>query len=210
MKRSINYVLIGALTVVSLILAFPFTPLRNSFTGVTSKATDKALSTIGVDLDAKLKNARQISKTHQYEVNSLDFAIKLDSKGRIIKSGLYKGMLRSSSDGTYYGADLLLNKNSSTSNLDGSIGVTSSKNSSGHSSATQGGFVSVSSKLSTSKTNTTNGTTKQSANGDNNGTGGGTHPGVDPTPLPSLPIGNGTSFMLLLVALFGVWKMKKI
>ena len=99
MKKSINYVLIGALTVVSLILAFPFTPLRNSFTGVTSKATDKALSTIGVDLDAKLKNARMISKSHQYDGYNMDFSVKLDSKGRIIKSGLYKGMLRNSSVG---------------------------------------------------------------------------------------------------------------
>ena len=211
MKRSINYVLIGALTVVSLILAFPFTPLRNSFTSVTSKATDKALSTIGVDLDTKLKNARLISKTHQYEVYNLDFAIKLDRKGRVLKSGLYKDMLKNSSDGIYYGTDLLVNKNSRASNLDGNIGILPSKKGTEQSSVSQGNFVSISSKLSTSKANTTNITTKQSANGDNNGTGGGTHPGVDPTgPLPSLPIGDGTAFLLSLVVLLGVWRMKRI
>ncbi len=211
MKKNINYVLIGALTVLSLILAFPFTPLRNSFTGVTSKATGKALATIGVDLDAKLKNARLISSTHQYEINNPDFVIKFDSKGRILKSGLFKGMRKNLSDGNYYESDLLLNRNSGVSNINGNVGINSVRKDSKQSTASQGGFVSISSKINNSKTNTTNSTTKQSANGDNNGTGGGTHPGVDPSgPLPSLPIGNGSTFMLLLVILFGVYKTRRI
>ena len=85
-----------------------------------------------------------------------------------------------------------------------------------------GGFVAVSTKLgnttiSGSSEQTTQATaktttTKQSANGDNNGSGGATHPGEDPTfgATPSLPIGNGTYFLLALVGFFGIWKAKKV
>ncbi len=216
MKKSLNIVLIGVLAIASIILALPFTPLRNSFKGVTSNLTDQAMTAMGVDLNGKIKNARLVSKAHQYEVSDNDLAVNVDSKGRVIKSSTYSNNFSGISDGSMYSASEMImnNKNSEGNSGAGAglgLGIGGSKQSSTGSSQGIGGFVAVSAKLGTTATTTTpnGGTTKQGANGDNNGTGGGTHPGVDPPGFPSLPIGNGTSSMLIFALAFGIWKMRK-
>jgi len=210
MKKSINIVLIGVLTVASIILALPFTPLRNSFKGVTSSAADKALSSMGVDLKGKILNARQISAAHQYEASNMNLGLIVDSKGKVVKSDNYV-----STGFPQDGYNLNnLNSNGKSGNTNGINSTFSgSGRSSSKSSQSVGGFVSISTKLGNTTTSTLGGSTKQSGNAQNNGTGGGTHPGVDPTPtpdpLPSLPIGNGTVFLISLAILFGTWKVKR-
>ena len=212
MKKSINIVLIGVLTVASIILALPFTPLRNSFKGVTSNAADKALASMGVDLKGKIMNARQISAAHQYEASNMNLGLIVDSKGRVVNANNY-GSVGFSSDGYN------LNNSANTEKTTNANGVNSSFSGSGKSSSksnqSAGGFVSISTQLSNNTGKALGGSTKQSGNAQNNGTGGGTHPGVDPTPsgggaLPSLPIGNGTLFLLALAAVFGTMKARKL
>ena len=210
MKKSINIVLIGVLTVASIILALPFTPLRNSFKGVTSSAADKALNNMGVDLKGKILNARKISAAHQYETSNMNLGLIVDSKGKVVKSDNYIS--------TGFPQD---GYNLNNLNSNGKSGITNGINSSfsgsgrssSKSSQSVGGFVSISTKLGNTTTSTLGGSTKQSGNAQNNGTGGGTHPGVDPTPtpdpVPSLPIGNGTVFLISLAILFGTWKVKR-
>ena len=209
MKKSINIVLIGVLTVASIILALPFTPLRNSFKGVTSTAADKALSSLGVDLNGKIKNARQISAAHQYEATNM---LIVDNKGRVINSGTY-GINSGVIYDNYNMGSFSTNRNSGNSSVGGlaNFGAGSSRNSANAANQGIGGFVAITTKLGTTNQTTNQAgttTTKQSANGDNNGTGGGTHPGVDPTPPPSLPLGNETSILLVFLGLFGIWKAK--
>ena len=187
MKKGINIVVLGVLTVASVILALPFTPLRNSFKGVATNAADKALTSIGVDLNGKIRNARLIAKSHVYE--SYNF-IEVGANGKkSMQMESYSGLKGLQSDGLYnLSANKEATQNNSGINADLSIASGSARKN-----VTQmGGFVSVSTKLtSENASNTIGGSTKQSGNADNNGSGGGTHPGVDPTPPPSLPLGNG-------------------
>jgi len=199
MKKGINIVILGVLTVASVILALPFTPLRNSFNGVATNAANQALSSMGVDLNGKFKNARLIARTHQYDI--VDFTLgNAGSNGRKFSENAYSGMKRRFSDGTY--SNLNLNKDGMPAGGgSGDLAVGSGgKGSKSGSGAQGGGFVSINTKLNSTHTNTS-GTTKQNANTDNNGTGGGTHPGVDPlNPLGSLPVGDGIGLLLVLIA----------
>jgi len=217
MKKSINIVLIGVLTVASIILALPFTPLRNSFKGVTSTAADKVLTSLGVDLNGKIKNARQISADHQYEASNM---LIVDNKGRVIKSGSY-GINSGVIYDNYNMGNFAMNGNTgnaSVAGLNSNFGSGgSNRNSANAANQGIGGFVAISTKLgATNQTANQTGTatTKQSANGDNNGSGGGTHPGVDPVGggggTPSLPLGNGTSVLLVFIGIFGIWKVKSV
>ena len=215
MKKNINIVLIGVLTVASIILALPFTPLRNSFKGVTSNAADKALTSLGVDLKGKIINARQISAAHQYETSNMNLGLIVDSKGRVVKSNNYR--YTNLSQDSY-------NPNNFTEILkSGNInGIKSSFGGSGskilNSSQSVKDIVLIPTKLgaTTVQTSQTGMTTKESTS-QTDGTGGGVRQGVHggPTPEegtggipPSLPIGNGTLFLLSLAILYGTWKIK--
>jgi len=192
MKKGINIVILGVLTVASVILALPFTPLRNSFTGVATSTADQAITSLGVDLNGKIKNARLVARTHQYEV--LDFGIdNMSGKNRKISGAFYNNGNGLMGDGTYNAIGLSLDKNKrASSGADGSMGMISGEQKSDGSTSQNFTFVGISSKLGTTSTG---GTVKQSGNAQNDGTGGGTHPGVDPIIPPSLPLGNG--FMCL-------------
>jgi len=199
MKKGINIVILGVLTVASVILALPFTPLRNSFQGVATNAANQALTSMGVDLNVKFKTARLIARTHQYDI--VDFTLEnAGSSGRKFSESAYSGMNRSFSDGTYSA----FNVNKDGTHAGGGSAdlaiASAGKGSKSGSGSQGGGFVSINTKLNSTHTNT-GGTTKQNANTDNNGTGGGTHPGVDPlNPLGSLPVGDGIYLLLLLIA----------
>ncbi|MEI8272112.1 MAG: hypothetical protein WCG08_05775 [Paludibacter sp.] len=202
MKKGINIVVLGVLTVVSVILALPFTPLRNSFKGVATNAADKALTSLGVDLNGKIRNARMIAKSHEYEAYSFNIN-DMNAKSKYSRSGLYAGLNGMHSDGSYNLSD---EKEAAHANS-GMPGDLSTSSGSGRNNLSKmGGFVSVSSRLtSENASSSTGGTTKQNANTDNNGSGGATHPGGDPNALPSLPLNNGflclLSFALVYVSI---------
>ena len=205
MKRTINLVLVGALTVLSIILALPFTPLRSSFNGIANNVSQQIITGLGVDLNGKIKNARLIANAHEYDV--ADFGVnQLDGYSKNFKSGAYSDMNGLISDGNYGAFDLSQggNKskggggNESMSAFSGNAGRKTSSGTGGG-----GGFVSINTKSNT--TIKPGGITKQSGNAENNGTGGGTHPGVDP--LGSLPLGDG--FSILFILAFGYIGYKK-
>ncbi|MEI8271464.1 MAG: hypothetical protein WCG08_02460 [Paludibacter sp.] len=215
MKKRINILLIGVLTVASIILALPFTPLRNSFKGVTSNAADKALTSLGVDLRGKIKNARQISDAHQYEASNMDLGLIVDSKGRIVKSVNFSSVSYSADA---YNANILnsTDKSGNSSRLNSAYNA--SEKTSTSSSQGFGGFVPIQSKSGGSTTNssalaageqsvnagTSNGVRQSGHAGPPPGEGGGT------PPPPSLPLGDGTTILLVLISLVGIWKAKSV
>ena len=213
MKKSINIVLIGVLTVVSILLALPFTPLRNSFKGVTGNVADKALTSMGVDFKGKLKNARQISSAHQYEAANMNLGLTVDSKSRIISYDV-NNVSGISLDG-YNTNNLSVNEKSGNT----AIGLNSTYSGSGRNTANSpkgiGGFVAIQTKAgSVSTTNTVSGGVKQSETAGSVRQAG--HGGPPPeelggggTPPPSLPIGNGTGFLLMLAVAFATWKVRR-
>jgi len=212
MKKSINIVLIGVLTVVSILLALPFTPLRNSFKGVTGNVADKALTSLGVDFKGKLKNARQISSAHQYEAANMNLGLTVDSKGRIISYDV-NNVSGISLDG-YNTNNLSVNEKSGNT----AIGLNSTYSGSGRNTANSpkgiGGFVAIQTKAGSVSTTTLAGGVKQSeiAGSVRQAGHGGPAPeeqGGTPPPPPSLPIGNGTSFLLMLAVAFATWKVRR-
>ena len=219
MKKNINIVLIGVLTISSIILALPFTPLRNSFQGITGDAVNKVFASIGVDWRGKIVNARKLSYSYQSEASELSL-ISIETKSKASK-------LRKGGSAGGPSEDYMVSFGDNGNDVRSAVGLTGSFATSGIISSTSedqqsivGGAVSFSTKAG-SASNTTltqsGSTSLQSSNGDNNGTGGGTHPGVDPdtpptpcVPPPSLPMGNGTSILLSLVGIFSIIKARKI
>jgi hypothetical protein len=206
MKKSINLMLIGVLLVASLLLALPFTPLRKSFNGITSKYIDNAVTKMGVDFSEQLKNARTITKSRSYPVSGLEVGNGLASKASTNSNADFSGMNSAANSGNY---SIVANdnKNSNNSGIAGGIGGFSA-NMNNKNKKTNGvkaiSFGSPSGDLSLNGTTTSPKSAGAYAEGE-----GGTHPGLDPNnPPPSLPIGEGANILLVLAALFGIWKIK--
>ena len=199
MRKSVNIIVLGVLTVVSVILALPFTPLRNSFKGVTTNAADKALTSMGVDLNGKIRNARLIARSHEYE--SYNFIIDGSNGKKHVRQNFYSGTTDLQADGLY----VLSTENDNRQNFSGMNPSLLS------SSVRKKNISSKMNELATVTTNpnsqaSNNGSKRQNANSDNNGSGGGTHPGVDPMPLPSLPLGNGFLAFFSLAIVYVIFK----
>jgi len=201
MKKGINIVVLGVLTLVSVILALPFTPLRSSFKGVATNAADKALTSFGVDLNGKIQSARLIAKSHEYESNN--FIVEDKNVTKYMRQGKYSELKGLPTDESY----IVSAKQEASQPNAGMPGELSAPVSARSNVTKMGGFVAVSIKMTAqNKSTSTDGSTKQNGNGQNNGTGGATHPGVDPTPLPSLPLGNGFLCLLSLALIYVSFK----
>ena len=206
MKKGLIAIIIGVLTVVSLILALPVSPLRYSTKGVVNTYVDGVFSKIGIDINGKLNTARQITKSNQYEAFGFDLNSK--KKNKIDFSGNYSNINVNNSNGNSTG---LLDMKTSNSKLSG-IGSesdfstsTSGNGSNANSSVQKIGFRSTSTTLE-------NGNNKQDVTNKNYGLGqGGTHPGLDPQEqLGNLPLGDGTALMILFSFFFGFFKIRKL
>jgi len=193
MRKSINIVLIGVLALAGIILALPFTPLRSSFSNVTTKYTAQVFSSMGIDLNGKVNKARKIAGNHQYEVTSFELSV-LNNVNKSVKGGAGSSMNELES-GTYSASLQNLEKITGNSGFSSNNLSFNGYKRSGSSGNVNNGIASNFSK-STSKNSSGGGTVKQSSNGDSNGTGGGTHPGVDP--IGNLPVGDGITFLFIL------------
>jgi len=216
MKKSTTIILLCVLTVASLLLALPFTPLRISFKSTAGNYINDAIKGLGVDFNGKIKKARLIAKAHQLEGIGLDISTVNDGNHRISAEGSYSGMNQNGSlqiSGAYGNK----NQNQPEGNYAGGVagfGLTSSGKSSGNSSTQSGGFVSISSNLASANgTTSRQGVTKQSYSPEK----GGTHPGVDPTgngpspsPMGTLPIGNGNLILFFFALVLASIKAKRI
>lgn len=205
MNKSINLILIGVLTVASLLLALPFTPLRNSFTGITSKYIDNAVAKMGVDFNGQIKNARLLTKKRSYQITGLNVNENTNSRRKIISNGQNRESNTGENSGNYIGTS----NESNASKRSGVSGITSfstasSKYSKNKTGIKTNGFTSISTDLTLKGT-----ITKPLAGKPYAANEGGTHPGVDPTdPPPSLPIGDGLNSLLILAAIFAAFKIK--
>ena len=220
MKKNINFVLIGVLTIASVILALPFTPLRNSFQGISGDAVNKAFASIGVDWNGKIQNARKASYSYQNEASGLSLiSIETNTK----KVNLKKG----GSSGGGGSDEYMVNAGDNGSDVRSAVGLTGSFATSGiiastsedQQSIVSGGAISYSAKAGSASNTTLTQTGSTTLQGSVRVPvpvgGGGTHPGVDPnappTPCtPTLPLGSGTGILLSLVGFFGIWKVRKI
>lgn len=204
-------ILFCVLTVASLLLALPFTPLRSSFKSTAGKYADEAIKGLGVDFKGQIRNARFIARAHQYEVTGLDISPVNNGNHSVSSGGSYSGMNRNGSGGISGNYKYENQHEGNSGGIGGGTGITSSGKSSSSSSEVQGGgFASMSSNITSANGSTTRqGTTKQSYSPGQ----GGTHPGLDPTgsqPLGTLPIGNGTNPLLAFAIILTCIKAKRI
>lgn len=207
MNKSTNMILIGVLTIASLLLALPFTPLRNSFSGITSKYIDNTVSKMGVDFSGQIKNARLVTKSRSYKVAGLDVNGQITKK-RINPTTDYNGVNAIGNSANYsFNANTDKNSTSKNANIGGglsAISASSDKNSKDKTKLKAIGFNSTSIDLTLKDKPTTLQAGKTYAENQ-----GGTHPGLDPLdPPPSLPIGDGLNSLLVLAAIFAALKIK--
>jgi hypothetical protein len=208
MKKGMIIIVIGVLTVISLILALPFTPLRNSFNSVATNYVGITFAKIGIDFNGSLKNARTLTQSSQYNGFGINFNDKLSKKRNFRISGDYSAM-NEDNQGSFYGlADFDRSKNKAGGIGDGlqfSALSGRSETSVSNISAKPLSFKSTSGNLSTGDQTTT----KQSAGGQTyTQDSGGTHPGLDP--IGNLPIGDGIGILLILSLVFGFIKDRKL
>ena len=210
MKKGLITIIIGVLTVVSLILALPVSPLRYSSQGVINTYVEGVFSKIGVDINGKMITARQITRSGQYDAFGLDLN-KSDGKRKIGLSGNYSN-LNNNLNNNYVGSLDLKISNSMASGMGADAGFSSSKSgksSNANASVQKVGFRSMSDNVVSTGNETA---TRQNATTKNYSTNqGGTHPGLDPdVQLGNLPIGDGTALMIIFSFFFGFFKIRKL
>ena len=224
MKKKTSTILIGVLIVAGLILALPFSPLRKSFNSSAYSFSDKVLSDITyIDNTKNKKIASSVSNSlRSAELQGLYDNILVQNKNKGRNNGINDELLNGKS--SIAGLNNKLNSNSQIENTpSGLSGISGSNlkavNGSGGDVAilnnsssnlknvksqvnTGTNYIAMSTDLTTPAAATKE-TVKQLA-------GGGPPPGeIEPTP-PSLPIGDGYYFMLLLSVLFITVKIRKV
>ncbi len=210
MEKSTKIIMIGVLTVASIIIALPFTPVRSSFKGVAGNLAEKALAGLGVDLNGKIMNARMIARVRGNDITGLDIAGLSDSKNGKFHQGTYSGMNGLQSNGSYQST--LINQKQNKGG--GGMGDSPLMSSSGKRGSDAGVSSGTGSIVASSPKSVQGGTTttRKSANGATYSPGNGaTHPGLDPsgsTPMGTLPAGNGLSFLLVMSLGYVGWKKK--
>jgi hypothetical protein len=220
-NKSIIALSVSVLTGTSLLLALVFSPLRGYYSDSTT-LLDKTKAISGVDLNGKIKNARD-SKTYQMlSDNSLNIPGNATSTKKVSGrngSGVSTSDNSVNTPAMYYvinpvgnGSNGLGHENFTSvskqqvNNVSGNaLGLLTTASLSNPANrtatATKPGFISTTADLTLSsqagpKYNA-DAPPPDSKNGDN-----------PPTP-PNLPIGNGIHFMLILAVVFATWKIKK-
>ncbi|NDP20762.1 MAG: hypothetical protein GZ091_06750 [Paludibacter sp.] len=209
MRKSVNIVLIGALTIVSLLLALPFTPLRDSFSGITTKHIENAATKMGVDFNSQIKNARKVTNSRSYDIAGIDINKNTTAKKGNNPTNNYIGSNKLQNSGSYITGTANEKEITSGYTIGGNFG-TYSANSKKTTKTILDAFSPGFKSTTTDLTGTGTGISKPKAGQTYSPNEGGTHPGVDPTnpPLASLPIGDGLNSLLILAAIFAAFKIK--
>ncbi len=209
---------IGTFTVVSLVLALLFSSLR-SYNYAGLNLLDKSKVILGVNLDNKIKNAREIVG-YQYMVNDNFNIINSGNAAKLGNARVSNGVAREKAAGVY---GSLVNPSRNPQNGSAYAGSEYAEGSSrSNSVATQGVNFGFYSSLSTNdrakKINrnsdvaslTTDLTLAQNAGTKFNAGGPPPSEGDDIPPTPTLPVGDGMGYMFLLLAVFAGLKAKKL
>lgn len=205
MTKGVKLILFGVLTVASLTLALPFTPLRKSFSGITSKKINTAFNKMGVDFNEPIKNARFITKARSYKIAGLNVNVIKNLKRTTNPESVYSKSNSLKNSGIY-SIDKNNDENTST---EGTANIPSFLTTPNDKIKNKTGLKSKG--LTPGPIDLTKGTLAKPQAGKlySANQGGGATPGVDPTiPPPSLPIGDGMYALLIFAAIFATLKIK--
>jgi hypothetical protein len=207
MKKSLFPITIFVLAIVSIILALPFTPLRNFSQSIVNDYVDRTLTEMGVDINGKIKNTRLITELSQYEAFGFNIPANFNNKKKVDLTGNYIVSNENNSENPYLELRNLKTSESNVMGVGSEYGSLISKSGINSKTNVQNiGFRST----STSSTSQNAGTIIANSKSYDEGQGG-THPGLDPdVQLGNLPIGDGNLLMLTFCLFFVFYKLRKI
>ena len=202
------YVIIGVFAVTSVLLALPLAPLRKSFDGVVAN-TNLNGTTLGMLVSQSMKSARNIATVAESEFNGVPnvesnrsarkLAYGTSEPSTVVAGRNYSHSLQDNAGNTSIGGDASLVARSGAK----------AKASQDVSSASVPGLKKVSTNAQSTSTSGTITPSRQA--GTSSSTDGGAHPGLDPqAQLGSLPLGDGSYILLVLVAIFTVFKGRRL
>jgi len=221
MRKSFKLIVfISISAILSLVLALFIAPMRGSFSEYSNRITDKVITSTGVDFKGANHGMGAVNTAR------IESTIQVGS----IKSGKAKGAARSNSNvessqlsgisyslqayairnqvigsnagiGSTAGSGVLANSSNATSNgVQGLIGInsTNSKNNASTTGPALIGFNVLTTDLTSAGMTAGQGGSAQGAGGP---------PPEEGVVIGSLPLGDGTSLLLVLAMIFGSWKM---
>lgn len=215
MKKSLNLVLIGILTVASLLLALPFTPLRTSFSATTLNYVDNTLMKMGVDFKGKIKNSGLSVKARQYKATGYDFIGSETFRTRTAVTTTNSDSYNTNPIGSPTYNVSKASKTETTASANGvgvgGFGLTTSSSGKKQKNNTPGikdiGINPITNSLAINTV--TGGSTAPRQKATNYSPSKvGTHPGLDP--IGTLPVGDGLSIMLFMAICVTGYKYRRL
>lgn len=216
MKKSLNLVLIGILTVASLLLALPFTPLRTSFSATTINYVDNTLTKMGVDFKGKIKNSGLSTKARQYKATGYDFAGSETFSTRTPIKAINSTAYNENSLGSEPTYQISNAKRVEKTNPVNGVGVGGFELSTGSASKKQKnntpkmngiGINPIASNLAVNTVTGGSSAPRQKAT-NYSPSKVGTHPGLDP--IGTLPVGDGLGILLIMAICLAGYKFSKL
>lgn len=202
------YVIIGVFAVTSVLLALPLAPLRKSFDGVVANTSLNG-TTLGLVMAQSMKSAHTIATVAESEFNGVP---NVESNRSVRKLAYGTSGPTTVAEGGNFNHSLQSNASNASIGGDASLVARSgakAKASQDMSSASMPGLKKVSTNAQSTSTSGTVTPNRQA--GATSTTDGGAHPGLDPqAQLGSLPLGDGSSVLLVLVVVFTVFKGRRL
>ncbi|MDD3321837.1 MAG: hypothetical protein PHS59_10380 [Paludibacter sp.] len=222
-NKKILIISLGTFTVISLVLALILSPLR-SYNSAKLNILDESKAVLGVEFNGKIKNAREALNNQYMPNSSLNIVGNKTSSKEVSKTQQNTGAGTHNNVGSGVTAYNNYNKTSTNgaTNAFSSEGNSSNKNSKSvsPSNINIGMLSSTPTNNNTKKTSFNNGVaslttdlTKASGVSTKFSVDGGPPPSEDNgdvPPTPSLPIGDGMNFLLVLAVVFTGVKAKRI
>jgi hypothetical protein len=217
-KRSNIIKIIGALTVLSLLLAIVFAPYRGSYKGTYF---DKTLAKMDVNFGGKIINANVDAKNNIAVVNDLSTPTTAAKKRKVNASQIYSETLAKSSNESFGNttSGVLVSNSNTNANIADNGNSTNSETTVGvfaptptfSTSLIKGSNNQIASAGTVSSTVDLTGVNISGSQAGPQGAGGagGPPPEEGGGIPPSLPIGNGINFLLILATFYGGWKLRK-
>lgn len=216
-KRSNIIKIIGALTVVSLLLAIVFAPYRGSYKGTYF---DKTLAKMDVNFGGKIMNANVNTKNNVAVVSDLSTPTTATKKRKVNASQVYSETLAKSSNESFGKTTSGVLVSSTNTNIADNGTSTNSETTVGvfaptptfSTSLIKGSNNQIASAGTTSSTVDLTGVNVSGSQAGPQGAGGAGGPPPEEgggAPPPSLPLGNGFNFLLILATIYGGWKLRR-
>jgi hypothetical protein len=203
-KGFIIIVVISITAIASLLLALFLAPLRTSYNQYTSRIAEVSLTAAGVDFNA-VNNVRRASNVGQYETAGFDVPTSTTNAKRKTNVRAYSNLFGFSNNGTYAAMAAMNNTDVKSGGVGAGGGAgmgfagNTGRGASNNVGSQTNSFIASITDLTGNGGVIVPTTTTRQAGGSNPGAGG---PPPEEGEIINLPVGDGTSILLLLALAF--------